>query len=305
MSEDTVTHQKDGAKNTVPGGKRPLWKKLPFLGKPVPVVGVIRLAGVIGASSVGRRGLSLADLVDPIERAFKLKHLSAVALQINSPGGSPVQSDLIATRIRQLADEKEVPVFAFCEDAAASGGYWLASAADEIFVRPASIVGSIGVISAGFGFKEAITKLGVERRVYTAGRNKSRLDPFEDEKPEDVERLKELQLDLHDHFIGYIKERRGAKLAADDDTLFNGDFWTGDKAVELGLADGLGDVRGTMRERFGEEVRLKPTVRPKGRLQRLLGLDTALPSGEDLAERVAGSVIDVATERLYWQRLGL
>ncbi len=258
-----------------------------------PVVGVIRLAGVIGQAGVGRKGLSLDTLAAPIDRAFGFKRLAAVALEINSPGGSPVQSDLIARRIRALADEKQVPVIAFCEDAAASGGYWLACAADEIYAMPGSIVGSIGVVSAGFGFVEAIEKLGVERRVHTAGKSKAILDPFRPEKDEDIAKLKRIQEDLHDQFIGWTKERRDGRLK-DHDDLFTGAFWTGREAKELGLVDGLGDRRSVLRERFGEKVRFRATVKPKSKLQRLLGMDA-----------LADAILDRAEEQTLRQRLGL
>jgi signal peptide peptidase SppA len=214
----------------------------------------------------------LEALAPAIEKAFALKNLSAVALEINSPGGSPVQSDLIAGRIRALAEEKHVPVFSFCEDVAASGGYWLACAADEIFVMPGSIIGSIGVVSSGFGFVEAIGKLGIERRVYTAGEQKAILDPFKPENTEDVKTLKRIQADLHDQFTGWVKERRGDRLTQKR-KLFTGSFWTGREAIPLGLADGSGNLRQIMRERFGEEVQFRATVRLKSQLQRLFGMD--------------------------------
>lgn len=268
-------------------------KNIPFLNRGGPTVGVIRLAGVIGQAGVGRKGLTLDGLAPAIERAFSFRRLAAVALEINSPGGSPVQSDLIAGRIRDLADEKKVPVVAFCEDAAASGGYWLACAADEIFVMPGSIVGSIGVVSAGFGFVEAIEKLGVERRVHTAGTEKAILDPFRPEKDEDIAILKRIQADLHDQFKAWVKDRRGDRLD-DDADLFTGAFWTGKEAVPFGLADGLGDRRRVMRERFGEKVRFRATVRPKSRLQKLFGMDA-----------LADAALDRLEERTLRQRLGL
>lgn len=264
-----------------------------------PRVPVIRLAGVIGAIGVGRRGLTLADLAPAIERAFKVKGAKAVALEINSPGGSPVQSALIAGRIRQLADEKKIPVHAFCEDAAASGGYWLACAADEIHAMPASIVGSIGVISAGFGFDGALEKLGLERRVHTAGRDKGMLDPFRPEKPEDVAHLRVLQDDMHAQFIDWVKLRRGDRLKADEfDDTFEGGFWTGRRALDMGLVDSLADTKSKMRALFGDKVRLMPMVRPKGRIARLLGADAALArSAQDLAAGLE--------DRAWWSRLGL
>lgn len=264
-----------------------------YLPRRRPAVGVIRLSGVIGQGGVGRRGLTLEALAPAIERAFSFRNLSAVALVVNSPGGSPVQSALIAKRIRDLADEREVPVLAFCEDAAASGGYWLACAADEIFVMPGSIVGSIGVVSAGFGFVEAIGKLGVERRVHTAGADKAILDPFRPEKPEDVAVLKRIQSDLHDQFIAWVRERRGERLDSEAD-LFTGAFWTGRESVPLGLADGIGEVRGVMRARYGERVRLRPTVRPRSRLQKLFGMDA-----------LAEAAINHLEERFLRQRIGL
>ncbi|MFV2001771.1 MAG: S49 family peptidase [Paracoccaceae bacterium] len=228
---------------------------IPFVKSP-PVVAVVRLNGVIAAA--GRAGaMNDAGLAPMLERAFKRSKPVAVALAINSPGGSPVQSSLIAARIRRLADEKNVPVFAFVEDVAASGGYWLASAADEIWVDPSSIVGSIGVISAGFGFDELITRYGVERRVHTAGKSKSLLDPFQAEKPADVKRLNALLGQMHETFISQIRQRRGHKLA-DHKDLFTGAFWVGQTGVDLGLAEGIGHLVPKMRERFGEKLRFLP-----------------------------------------------
>lgn len=275
-----------------------LWGFIPLRRR--PTVAVIRLAGVIGADGgVRRRGLSLESLAPAIERAFSLKRLVAVALVINSPGGSPVQSDLIARRIRDLADEKGVPVIAFCEDAAASGGYWLACAADEIFAMPGSIVGSIGVVSAGFGFVDAIAKLGVERRVHTAGESKAILDPFRPEKDEDLTVLKRIQEDLHGQFKDWVSGRRGDKLNEGED-LFTGAFWTGREAIPLGLVDGLGDPRSLLRARFGEKVRFRATVRPKGRLQRLFGMGADMDTA-----RAVESVIDTLDDKAAWRRIGL
>ena len=262
-----------------------------------PTVAVLRLDGVIGHSGVGRRtGLSLSEQASSIERAFKLSRLKAVALAVNSPGGSPVQSSLIAGRIRQLAAEKEIPVYAFCEDVAASGGYWLACAADEIYADPASIVGSIGVISAGFGFPGLLEKMGVERRVHMSGDRKGMLDPFAAEKKEDVERLRDIQEDIHDQFRTYIRERRGAKLSGDDGLLFSGEFWTGRRALELGLVDGLGDLRSVMREKYGEKVNLQLVGG-----SRRFGLHRLLGGRIDLARDAIGAV----EEHLHWGRFGL
>ena len=260
-----------------------------------PVVPVLRLAGVIGGLSMLRGGLNLAGLAGIIEQAFKQRGAVSVALQVNSPGGSPVQSALIHNRIRQLAMEKRVPVVAFAEDVAASGGYWLALAADEIYADPNSIVGSIGVVSAGFGFPRLLERIGVERRVHTQGAHKTLLDPFRDERPEDVERLLALQRDMHDSFKAMVRERRGIKLKADDATLFEGDIWTGRRALELGLIDGLGDLRSVMRARYGDKVRLRRIGERTSWLRRRLGFGSGLVR-ETLAE---------LEERAMWARYGL
>ncbi|MDF1751041.1 MAG: S49 family peptidase [Alphaproteobacteria bacterium] len=272
--------------------------RIPFLGRKGPIVAVIRLAGVIGQGGVGRRGLTLEALESAIQRAFSIKRCAAVVLEINSPGGSPVQSDLIAGRIREMADEKKIPVYAFCEDAAACGGGLLAFAADKIYAMPGSIVGSIGVVSSGFGFVDAIAKLGVERRVHTAGKEKAILDPFQPEKAEDIKILKRIQADLHDQFTGWVKQRRGSRLDEKKD-LFTGAFWTGREAVDLGLVDALGNRRSVMREQFGDKVRFVQTVRPKSRLQRLLGMGTTIGAG------VADASLDRLEDQMHWQRLGL
>lgn len=250
---------------------------IPFLNSD-PKVAVVRLQGAISAG--GRTGISDAGFADVIEKAFAKGKPAAVALVINSPGGSPVQSALVAARIRRLADEKDVSVHAFVEDVAASGGYWLACAADDIWVDPSSIVGSIGVVSAGFGFVEALDKLGVERRVHTAGANKSILDPFSPEKAEDIERLKSLQTDIHGSFIDHVKARRGARLV-DHDEMFTGAFWTGTRGVELGLADGIGHLVPKMKEIYGDKVKLaafgpkKPLI-PRFGAQVLADLDQSV-----------------------------
>lgn len=217
-------------------------------------VAVIRLAGAIAAG--GRGGLSDYGLAPLVEKAFRRGKPSAVALVINSPGGSPVQSALIGARVRRLAEEKNVPVYAFVEDVAASGGYWLAAAADEIYVDSASIVGSIGVISAGFGAQDFIARYGVERRVHTAGKSKSMLDPFRPEKEEDVTRLKSLLEQIHEVFIDHVTTRRGKKLT-DDPELFTGEIWVGRKAVDVGLVDGIGHLVPVMKEKFGDRVRFR------------------------------------------------
>ncbi|MGC6484450.1 MAG: S49 family peptidase [Candidatus Puniceispirillales bacterium] len=265
-----------------------------------PVVPVIRLQGVIAASSTMRRGLSMAGLAPVIDRAFNQKGAKAVALVINSPGGSPVQSALIAGRIRHLSKAKNIPVISFVEDVAASGGYWLACAGDEIIVNPASVVGSIGVVSAGFGFDKAIEKIGVSRRVYTAGTRKGMLDPFSPESPDDIAHLKGLQQDIHDQFITMVKRRRGSRLAGEDADLFSGAFWTGQASISLGLADKTGELRQELENRFGEKVDIR-LMQPK---RSLLGLGGGGVSGA-LADASVDSLIDALTEKLERSRFGL
>jgi len=277
---------------------------IPFAGwrEPAPVVAVLRMAGVVGQVGPMRRGLSLAALAGPIERAFGLRHLKAVTLSVNSPGGSPVQTSLIAGRIRALAEEKGVPVVAFVEDIAASGGYWLACAADEIYADAASVIGSIGVISAGFGFQDMIRRVGIERRVHASGARKGMLDPFSRERPEDVEHLEALQHSVHQDFIEMVRARRGDRLRAPEDEMFSGAFWSGRAALEMGLIDGIGDLRGIMRERFGERVKLRPVIPEKGWLRRRVGLAGAT-GGEAAAWPEA--VLSAIEERMTWGRFGL
>ncbi len=235
-----------------------------------PTVSVIRLYGAIGVGGAfGRGGLDDESLAPLIERAFQPKRLKAVALSINSPGGSPAQSALIAARIRRLAAEKEVRVYAFVEDLAASGGYWLACAADEIYAEHNALIGSIGVISAGFGFHEAIGRLGVERRVHTAGARKALLDPFRPEDPEDLERLTKIQKGIHGNFIAHVKRARGERLNGGDDALFAGDVWLAEEASGLGLIDGIGHLVPTMQDRFGKDVKFNVARPRKSLLQRL------------------------------------
>jgi signal peptide peptidase SppA len=256
---------------------------VPFM-KSDPLVAVVRLQGAIMANSRGA-GLNDQSIAPAIERAFKKGKPVAVALAINSPGGSPAQSSLIASRIRRLAEEKDVPVHAFVEDVAASGGYWLACAADKIWADQTSILGSIGVISASFGFQEAIAKIGVERRVHTAGESKSILDPFRPEKAEDVERLKSLQLELHETFIDHVKSSRGERLQ-DHPELFTGAFWTGNKSVELGLADGIGHLVPKMKELYGDKTRFAVYGQKRSVLGRF-GLSLASELATGLEERAA------------------
>ena len=267
-----------------------------------PVVAVLRLAGVISSAPYPRRGtLNLAALAPSLETAFKLRNLKAVALAINSPGGSPVQSALIHRRIRALAEEKEVPVYAFAEDVAASGGYWMALAADRIYADQNTIVGSIGVISAGFGFTGLLDKLGVERRLYKQGDNKTLLDPFLPEQEDDVARLHLIQKEMHESFKAVVKARRGDRLVKrKDKQLFSGDIWTGARAVDLGLIDGLGDLRAVMRESYGENVKLRVVGRRDGWVMRRLGLQSA-PDLRDLGEAMLAALED----RAHWTRFGL
>ena len=276
------------------------FKKLMFWKSRVPRVALVRLTGIIAAgSSPLKRGLNL-DSIDPVlKKAFGMRRIKAVILVINSPGGSPVQSALIGARIRQLAKKHDVPVLAFCEDVAASGGYWLATAADEIFANNASIIGSIGVISAGFGFPQALEKLGVERRVYTSGKSKSMLDPFRPEKEEDVQYLQSLQSDIHQTFIDQVKSRRGGRLDASEDELYSGQFWTGVKARELGLVDGLGTMHDMLTERFGDELEIV-AVQPKRQFFSFSG-----PAGEAVGRAGADHLVAHLEERNYWQRFGL
>ena len=263
-----------------------------------PVVPVVRLSGVIATGGLlGSRGLSIEFVAPLLARAFAQRGAKAVALVINSPGGSPVQSALIAKRIRLLATEKKLPVIAFVEDVAASGGYWLACAADEIIADGASIVGSIGVVSAGFGFQDLIAKLGIERRVHTSGENKSMLDPFRDEKPEDVERLKRLQAEIHDGFKDWVRERRGTKLKGGDSLLFTGEFWTATRGLELGLVDSLGELRAVLQARYGAKVHL-PVVAARRKFLSRFGLGSGI-------ELIGPTTLAALEERAHWQRFGL
>ncbi len=279
----------------------------PPFGKRAPVVPVIRLAGVIGAGGAPLRGegLSFQGVSSSVERAFKMKGAKAVALAINSPGGSPVQSAMIGDRIRKLSAEKEIPVIAFVEDVGASGGYWLALAADEIFADANSIVGSIGVISAGFGFVEAMQKLGVERRVYTAGASKSLLDPFRPEDVEGVDRLKTIMEECHGNFRDWVRERRGDRLKGEDSDLFEGQVWTGRQAQDIGLIDGLGHLHAVLKERFGEGVKLPLVTKPKPWWQRRLNM-ASTAHGVDLGEPRAwiDGLLDSLEERALWARFG-
>lgn len=269
-----------------------------------PVVSLVRLQGVITSTSgpVPRAVINAATMEKTLERAFAPEGLAAVALLVNSPGGSPTQSALVADQIRRLADDKGVPVLAFCEDVAASGGYWLACAADEIFAHPTSIVGSIGVISQGFGLDGLIERWGVERRLYTAGTSKARLDPFLPEKPEDVAWLRDLQDQLHGMFREWVTTRRGSRLPADVD-LFTGEVWTGAKAVELGLVDGLGTARAVLGERFPDAEPV--TVDARKPLLARLGLGGPAAAATPFGADALLGIMQAAEIRAVWARYGL
>jgi serine protease SohB len=272
------------------------------LGGDRPVVPVVRLSGVIGVSAPLRPSLTSGGIAKALERAFSVRNARAVALVINSPGGSPVQSHLIFRRIRQLAEENKRTVIAFTEDAAASGGYMLACAADEIIADPNSIVGSIGVVGSSFGFDKLIARIGIERRLYTAGEHKAMLDPFLPENPDDVERLKKLQGQIHDDFIALVKSRRAHRLSGPEDELFSGAFWTGRRALDLGLVDGLGDLRSVLRSRYGDRVVMPLISTERGLLgRRLPGIlyGDARPGG------LAEDIISALETKALWARYGL
>ncbi|MBL6768200.1 MAG: S49 family peptidase [Alphaproteobacteria bacterium] len=272
--------------------------KLMFWKSDHPKVSVLRLSGVIASGGGAlRKNLNYETLEPVIKKAFADQKQDAVILCINSPGGSPVQSALIGKRIRQLADKNNTPVIAFCEDVAASGGYWLASCADEIYADEASIIGSIGVISAGFGFTQAIAKLGVERRVYTSGESKSMLDPFKNENPKDVKRLKALQTEIHEHFIAHVKSRRGERLN-EEEPLFTGSFWTGARAKQLGLIDEIGAMHSVLAQRFGENVKLKQITAKKG-------LFSLAGSSASMSAAISQELVGEIDQRHHWARFGL
>jgi serine protease SohB len=269
----------------------------------IPVVPVVRLAGVIGFSTPLRPGITLAAVAKQLDRAFAHPRGRAVALLLNSPGGSAVQSHLVFQRIRQLSQEKQRPVFAFLEDVAASGGYMIACAADEIVADPSSIVGSIGVIGASFGFARLIDKIGIERRIYTAGTNKAMLDPFLPENPDHVARLKAIQQDIHATFIDLVKSRRGAKLNGGEPDLFSGEYWAARKGLELGLVDRIGDMRTFLRERFGDKIETPLISAARGLFGRTtpgVGLERMLdPPG------FADELVSALEARALWARYGL
>ena len=271
------------------------------------VVPVVRLSGTIGAVTPLRPGLMLAGLAKTLERAFATKNAKAVALVINSPGGSPVQSRQIYLRIRQLAADKKLPVLVFVEDVAASGGYMIACAGDEIFCDPSSILGSIGVVGGTFGFQELIRKIGIERRLYTAGAHKAMLDPFLPENPDDVARVKALQHEIHAIFIALVKQSRGARLKGADDVLFSGEYWAGETSVALGLADAIGDLRSTLRARYGDKVKTPLVAPASGMLAGLFGRKSAgagVLSSLDGATGLPDELISALESRAIWAKFG-
>ncbi len=271
-----------------------------------PVVPVLRFTGPIGMATPLRQGLSLATVAGGIERAFKLSRLPTVAVIVNSPGGSPVQSSLIFKRLRQMAEKHKKKVYVFCDDVAASGGYYLAVAGDEIYADACSIIGSIGAISGGFGFVEAIEKLGVERRIYASGTAKSQLDPFKRENPEDVARLTQILEEIHDAFIGVVKERRGAQIETPDTEVFSGAFWSAPRAMELGLIDGITDLRTKMQELHGEKVRLRVVPLSRGGLLSMLRRpNMERPGLTGSGGALADDLLSAAEARALWYRYGL
>jgi signal peptide peptidase SppA len=296
---------RSGMPNLITNLKEYLPKRLR---RDIPVVPVVRLSGTIGAVTPLRPGLTLAAIAKTLERAFATRGARAVALVINSPGGSPVQSRQIYLRIRQLAAEKKLPVLVFVEDVAASGGYMIACAGDEIYCDPSSILGSIGVVGGSFGFQQLIQKIGVERRLYTAGAHKAMLDPFLPENPDDVARLKAIQREIHAIFISLVKESRGSRLKDADDELFTGEYWAGEKSVALGLADGIGDLRATLRARYGEKV-LTPVIAPaSGMLSGLFG--RRAPGAGSLGaldgiRALPDDLISALETRAIWAKFGL
>ncbi len=256
----------------------------------------LRLSGVIGQAGLMKSGLNILTLDKLIEKLFSYKKSPAVALIVNSPGGSPTQSSLIAKKLINASKSKNKKILTFVEDVAASGGYWLACAGDEIFIDSNSILGSIGVISPGFGFVDLIKKIGVERRIYTSGKSKSFLDPFSEEKKEDIDRLKIIQEQIHENFITYVKQRRGSKIKEkDSEELFSGRFWIGHNAIDLGLADGIGSIHEVVRERFGKKAKIKMIDQKKSFIQRKLS--SSLINTDQ--------IINQLEEKALWSRFGL
>jgi len=300
--------EQTGGRTGLPGLLDRLKELLPArLRRGTAVVPVVRLSGTIGAVTPLRPGMSLAGVARSLERAFATRNAKAVALVINSPGGSPVQSRQIYLRIRQLAAEKKLPVLVFVEDVAASGGYMLACAGDEIFCDPSSILGSIGVVGGSFGFQELIKKIGVERRLYTAGAHKAMLDPFQPENPDDVARVKALQGEIHAIFIALVKQSRGSRLKGAEEVLFTGEYWAGETSVSLGLADAIGDMRSTLRARYGDKVKTPVIAPAAGLLSGLLGRRSAGTSALSQFDGLAGlpdELISALETRAIWAKFG-
>ncbi len=270
--------------------------------KKKPIVALIKMSGIISSESrIGSKGsLNLNDLSDSIMKAFSYKNIKAIALVVNSPGGSPVQSALISNRIRELSKEKDLPVFCFIEDLAASGGYWLACSADNIYAMESSIIGSIGVISSGFGAVEALKKIGIERRVYSEGKNKGLLDPFLPEKKEDIKQIKKIQKDLHEQFISWVKLRRGRRLKGTDQELFNAGIWSGIEAKKLGLIDGVGDYYGVMKEKFGKDLKFKDFSKKSSWIKQRF-----FSSKENNIEDIFENIVYLVEKKLLWSKYGL
>ncbi|MDQ8730796.1 S49 family peptidase [Bradyrhizobium sp. LHD-71] len=304
MSETRTDARERPLGSTLRGLKRLLPPR--FRGD-APVVPVVRLSGVIGAVTPLRPGMTLSGVARMLERAFSTRGAKAVAIVLNSPGGSPVQSHQIHGRIRQLAAEKKLPVLVFVEDVAASGGYMIACAGDEIFCDPSSIVGSIGVVGGSFGFQGLIEKLGIERRLYTSGKNKAMLDPFLPEKADDVARLKAIQHEIHLLFIDLVKRSRGAKIKGDEDDLFSGAYWTGQKSIDLGLSDAIGDLRTVLRTRFGDKVKMPVIAPATGILSSLFGRRSAgmeVASLLNMPGTLPDELISALEARAIWARYG-
>jgi signal peptide peptidase SppA len=307
-SNQSISTTTTNALSKQPSKINNIWSILPFgIGSTKRTINVLRLEGVIGSSSRLKSGLNLASLNKLIEKAFSDDKLEAVFLVINSPGGSPVQSELIAARIIQLSNQKGIKVFTFIEDVAASGGYWLACAGEKIFASSSSIVGSIGVISSGFGFVEAIEKLGIERRIYTQGKNKSVLDPFTKVKESDLELVSKLQKNIHDNFINFVKSRRGNHITQDDDIIFNGEFWSGKIALDYGLIDGIKSMHDFIEEEYGDDVKIvnveqKNSFIKKIALSKIAGQDNLV---SDVSKELINGVYDKAYHELMLQKFGI
>jgi signal peptide peptidase SppA len=304
MNEPTTEVREAGLSATLRSLRQ--WLPPRFRGD-APIVPVVRLSGVIGAVTPLRQGMTLASVARVLERAFGVRGAKAVAIVVNSPGGSPVQSHQIHNRIRQLASEKKLPVLIFVEDVAASGGYMIACAGDEIFCDPSSIVGSIGVVGGSFGFQGLIEKIGIERRLYTSGKNKAMLDPFLPEKPDDVTRLKAIQNEIHVMFIDLVKKSRGAKIKGEEDELFSGAYWTGQRSIDLGLSDAIGDLRTVLRARFGEKVKMPVIAPASGLLSSLFGRRSAGMETQallDLPSSMPDELISALETRAIWARYG-